>query len=211
MLRQVIIHPTYFPSIAAFHVMLNNLCILEVSDNYQKQTLRNRAYIYGANGRQMLSVPIKHVGGETGRQYYKDVKVENHFPWQRQHFKSLETAYRTSPYFEYYEDELVPLFEKHYDYLLDVNIDTVETLLACMQIDINFSRTSTYEEHPSGVQDYRFLSTAKKPIEVEAPPYHQIFADKHGYIANLSVLDLLFHEGPNAEIYLRDVRILTEA
>ncbi|ATA90388.1 hypothetical protein CGC58_11980 [Capnocytophaga stomatis] len=199
---QALIHPTYFPSIAQFHLMLTHPCVLEVSDNYQKQTLRNRAYIYGANGKLALNLPIKHVGGETGRQLFKDVRVENHFPWQRLHWKSLETAYRTSPFFEYYEDDLYPLFEKKYTFLLDVNMDTIETVLACLQTDINFDKTKSYEAEPKEVIDFRFLTSAKKEFPLQMEEYHQIFSDKHGFLPNLSVLDLLFHEGPNTEDYL---------
>ena len=206
MIEQVLLHPTYFPSIAQFHLLLSNPCILEVSDNYQKQTLRNRTYIYGANGKQALNLPIKHVGGDTGRQLFKDVKVENHFGWQRLHWKSLETAYRTSPYFEYYEDDLVRVFEKSYTYLLDVNIDTIDTVLACMLVHINFDRTTTYEAEPK-CKDYRYLSSAKKEYLVSMPAYHQIFSDKYGFIPNLSVLDLLFHEGPDAASYLKQVSL----
>ena len=197
MVTQVLLHPTYFPSIAQFHLILNNPCVLEVSDNYQKQTLRNRAYIYGANGKQALNLPIKHVGGDTGRQLFKDVKVENNFPWQRLHWKSLETAYRTSPYFEYYEDDLARIF--------DVNLDTIETILACLLVHINFDKTKGYEAEPQGVKDYRFLSSAKKEYPITMPPYHQIFSDKYGFIPNLSILDLLFHEGPNTQEYLTKV------
>lgn len=204
MIEQVLLHPTYFPSIAQFHLLLNYPCVLEISDNYQKQTLRNRTYIYGANGKQALNLPIKHVGGDTGRQLYRDVKIENHFDWQRLHWKSLETAYRTSPYFEYYEDDLVRIFERAYTYLLDVNIDTIETVLACLLVHINFDTTSVYEEEPQ-CKDYRYLSSAKKEYPVTMPLYHQIFSDKHGFIPNLSILDLLFHEGPNATEYLNQV------
>ena len=192
MIEQVLLHPTYFPSIAQFHLLLNYPCVLEISDNYQKQTLRNRTYIYGANGKQALNLPIKHVGGDTGRQLYRDVKIEN------------QTAYRTSPYFEYYEDDLVCIFERPYTYLLDVNIDTIETILACFFMHINFDTTSVYEEEPQ-CKDYRYLSSAKKEYPVTMPLYHQIFSDKHGFIPNLSILDLLFHEGPNATEYLNQV------
>ncbi|CEN36511.1 WbqC family protein [Capnocytophaga cynodegmi] len=208
--HSVLIHPTYFPSIAQFHLILKYPCILEVSDNYQKQTLRNRAYIYGANGKQALNLPIKHVGGETGRQLFKDVRVENHFPWQRLHWKSLETAYRTSPFFEYYEDDLLPLFEKKYTFLLDVNMDTIQTLLACLQTDINFDKTKSYEAEPKQVKDFRFLTSAKKEFLLQMEEYHQIFSDKHGFLPNLSILDLLFHEGPNTEDYLMNkIQLLT--
>ena len=205
MVTQVLLHPTYFPSIGQFHLILNNPCVLEVSDNYQKQTLRNRAYIYGANGKQARNLPIKHVGGDTGRQLFKDVKVENNFPWQRLHWKSLETAYRTSPYFEYYEDDLARIFEKQYTYLLDVNLDTIETILACLLVHINFDKTKGYEADPQEVKDYRFLSSAKKEYPITMPSYHQIFSDKYGFIPNLSILDLLFHEGPNTQDYLAKV------
>lgn len=202
MMTTVLVHPAYFPSIAQFHLMVATPCVLEVSDNYQKQTLRNRACIYGANGKQNLTLPIRHSGGD-GRQLYRDVRVENNFPWQRQHWKSLQTAYRTSPYFEFYEDDLVQLFEKKYEYLLDVNMDTIETVLACLQMDINFGETKTYEEHPKGMKDFRFLTSAKEKQPVEMDEYYQIFTDKHGFLANLSILDLLFHEGANTLNYLQ--------
>lgn len=208
---QALIHPTYFPSIAQFHLMLTRPCILEVSDNYQKQTLRNRTYIYGANGKQALNLPIKHVGGETGRQLFKDVRVENHFPWQRLHWKSLETAYRTSPFFEFYEDEFRPLFEKKYTFLLDVNLDTIALVMACMQVDVNFDKTQTYVAEPKHAQDFRQLTSAKKPLPVKMEEYYQIFADKHGFLSNLSVIDLLFHQGNNAQDFLmKKVHIITE-
>ena len=117
---KALLHPTYFPTIASFSLLVTTPCILEVSDNYQKQTYRNRTYIYGANGRQILTVPILHTGGETGRQLYKEVRVDNNVAWQKQHWKTLQTAYRTSPYFEYYEDKIVPIFqEQHTTYGLE--------------------------------------------------------------------------------------------
>lgn len=201
---QSLMHPTYFPSIAQFHLILKNPCMLEVSDNYQKQTLRNRAYIYGANGKLALNLPIKHVGGDTGRQLFKDVKVENHFDWQRLHWKSLETAYRTSPFFEYYEDDFRPIFEKNYTFLLDVNLDTIETVLACLQTNVHFDKTTSYQSDYQDIKDFRFLTSAKKEIPVTMEEYHQIFSDKHGFLPNLSVLDLLFHEGPNAKSFLTE-------
>ena len=123
------------------------------------------------------------------------------------HWKSLETAYRTSPYFEYYEDDLARIFEKQYTYLLDVNLDTIETILACLLVHINFDKTKGYEAKPQGVKDYRFLSSAKKEYPITMPSYHQIFSDKYGFIPNLSILDLLFHEGPNAQDYLAKVTV----
>ena len=102
---------------------------------------------------------------------------------------------------------MVRIFEKQYTYLLDVNIDTIETVLACLLVHINFDKTKTYEAEPQGVKDYRFLSSAKKKYSVTMPPYHQIFSDKYGFIPNLSILDLLFHEGPNTQEFLTKVKV----
>ncbi|MDO5608382.1 MAG: WbqC family protein [Capnocytophaga sp.] len=199
MLESYLLHPTYFPSIAQMHLIMNYPCVLEVSDNFVKQTLRNRAYIYGANGKLALVVPVKHSGG---RQLFRDVRVENDFPWQRQHWKSLETAYRTSPFFEFFEDDLLPFFEKKFDFLADANIAAIEGVLSCLQTDINFSKTTIYEAEPTTATDMRILSNAKKELPVTTDEYYQGFAEKHGFIPNLSVLDLLFHEGANAKNYL---------
>jgi len=86
---KVLLHPTYFPTIASFSLLVKEQCLLEVSDNYQKQTFRNRTYIYGANGKQILTVPILHTGGDTGRQFYKEVRVDNSVSWQKIHWKVL--------------------------------------------------------------------------------------------------------------------------
>ena len=107
----IIIHPTYFPSISHYIAMLQaDLVTLEMEDNFQKQTNRNRMYIYSPNGVQLLNIPVKH--SIDKHQKYKDVRIENDFGWQKNHFKSLEAAYRTSPFFEYFEDDFRPLFEK---------------------------------------------------------------------------------------------------
>ena len=103
--------PTYFPSISnCVAIAKSENLIFEVEDNFQKQTNRNRTYIYSPNGVQMLNVPIKH--SKEVHQKTKDIKIENDFDWQKQHFKSLEAAYRSSPFFEYFEDELLPIFTK---------------------------------------------------------------------------------------------------
>src|SRR3954464_161516 len=108
--------PTYFPSVSHFAVMAQSENIIfEMEDNFQKQTNRNRAYIYSPNGIQLLNIPIKH--SKEAHQKTKDVKLETAFDWQRQHFKSLEAAYRTSPFFEYFEDTLSPIFTKKHIFL----------------------------------------------------------------------------------------------
>ena len=192
---KALLHPTYFPTIASFSLLVTTPCVLEVSDNYQKQTYRNRTYIYGANGKQILTVPILHTGGETGRQLYKDVRVDNQVAWQKLHWKTLQTAYRTSPFFEYYEDKIAPIFIQKHTFLLDLNIRTIEVVLDCLHKEITWEKTTTYEPTYEGLSDCRYLTNAKEAYQVDQAPYYQIFSDKHGFIPNLSILDLLFHEG----------------
>lgn len=153
----------------------------------------------------MLSIPIQHVGGDQGRQKYKDVLLENSYPWQRQHWRTLQTAYRTSPFFEFYEDEMAPLFEKNFSYLLDFNLKTIETVCDCLQVDMPTERTTAFELRPEGLENKRELVNAKRTFEFDQPPYTQVFGERHGFIGNASILDLLFNEGTNAPAYLRQL------
>ncbi|OEK07318.1 hypothetical protein A8C32_17930 [Flavivirga aquatica] len=197
----IIIHPTYFPNIAHLVAIVNaNEIKFEVDDNFLKQTYRNRTYIYGANGKLALNIPVIH--SQKNRQKYRDVKVFNEEKWQSLHWKSLLSAYRTSPFFEYYEDELLPLFTKKVDYILDFNLKCLDVICDCLQLELNMSKTQTYQKHIEDKTDYRYLVNAKKEQYQNFDTYTQVFNDKHGFIPNLSILDLLFNEGPNALNYL---------
>ncbi len=197
----------YFGSIAQYvAIAQSDSVIFENEDNYQKQTYRNRTYIYGANGKLLLSIPIKH--SKKGiKQLYRDVQIENEFPWQQLHWKSLQTAYRTSPFFEYYEDEFVHLFRKKRTFLLDFNYECMQILHDCMQIDMTVNKTNEYIRTPENMTDLRSLVDAKKEIEHDLEPYIQVFEDKYGFLPNISILDLLFNEGTNALTYLENQKI----
>jgi hypothetical protein len=201
-MRTALLHPMYFGSILQYvAIAQSDAVIFENEDNYQKQTYRNRTYIYGANGKLLLTIPIKHTQ-KQGRQLYRDVRIENDFQWQALHWKSLETAYRTSPFFEYYEDEFVHLFEKPKEFLLDFNYECMQIVLECLQLDISFSKTTRYDKNPKEIVDLRDLVNAKKEKPHHLQPYIQVFEDKHRFIPNLSILDLIFNEGTNALTYL---------
>ncbi|MBL7472166.1 WbqC family protein [Robertkochia sediminum] len=197
-----LLHPAFFANVAHFVAMAKGPFVFEKEDNYQKQTYRNRTYIYSANGVQMLSVPIKHSGNPQGHQKYKDVILEDNFDWKKQHWKTIQTAYRTSPFFEYYEDELIPFFEKKHHRLYDMNLESIELLAEIMQMDLEFEYTGSFEKTPSETADQRPLINAKSGVDHGFSSYTQVFGDRHGFIPNLSILDLLFNEGPNALSYL---------
>jgi len=197
----LLIHPTYFPSVSHFAAMLQaDSVTFEVDDNFQKQSNRNRMYIYSANGLQLLNIPVKHSKDE--RRKYRDVQIEPAFNWQKQHFKSLEAAYRTSPYFEFFEDDLRPVFEKKHTFLMDLNFEIHEILTGCLGINIPYKKTEEYFKESSQT-DLRHLANGKKDEHIFSP-YTQVFDDRHGFLNNLSILDLLFNEGRHAVTYLKE-------
>lgn len=203
----ILLHPTYFPSISHFVAMAQSEQItFEIEDNFQKQTNRNRTYIYSPNGIQLLNIPVKH--SKLSHQKTKDIQIENDFDWQKQHFKSLEAAYRSSPFFEYFEDDIRPIFEKKHTFLLDLNFETLDFITKSMRMKLDYNTTTEYfhEVDTNLISDFRFLANGKKDTS-QFESYTQVFDDKHGFINNLSVLDLLFNEGKFAMDYLKNQKI----
>jgi hypothetical protein len=200
-MNNILIHPSYFPSISHFVAITKaDIVTFEMEDNFQKQTNRNRMYIYSPNGIQLLNVPIKHT--REKHQRIKEVKIENDFDWQKQHFKSLEAAYRTSPFFEYFEDEFLPIFLKKHTFLIDLNLETMAIVSKCLRLEFDYDETIEYFHEVNDKTDFRNLVNGKKDSAV-FDPYTQVFGEKHGWINNLSILDLLFNEGRYALEYLK--------
>jgi len=206
----VVIHPVYFGNIAHFATIVQaESVIFEMFDHYQKQTFRNRCYIATANGPLLLNIPIKHSSsGKRGErdkkhQFYRDVKIENAFPWKNQHWKSIQIAYRSSPFFEFYEDDLAPLFEDEDDHLMPFNQKCFEVICDLLGIKISIGYTTSYQKLILEKRDLRPLVEAKKSFSTSFEPYTQVLESQHGFLPNLSILDLLFNEGPNALEYLQ--------
>ncbi|MEW5676209.1 WbqC family protein [Flavobacterium enshiense] len=198
----IILHPTYFPSISHFVAMAQaDTITFETEDNFQKQTNRNRMYIYSPNGIQLLNIPVKH--SEQPHQKFKDVRIENAFDWQKNHFKSLEAAYRTSPFFEYFEDDIRPIFEKKHDFMMDLNFQTMEIVTDCLGMKFEYAKTIEYFHEITDMTDFRRLANGKKD-NAQFEPYTQVFEEKHSFLNNLSILDLLFNEGRYAMDYLKN-------
>lgn len=209
-MESIVIHPSYFGPIAQYVAMVKaDNIFFENEDNYQKQTYRNRMYIYDSNGELLLNIPIKHRSTVTGEpkqagkhQLYKEVKIENDFQWQKQHWRALKASYQTSPFFEFYEDDIYSLYHTKFEYLLDFNYACLEFITDSLQLDLNFKKTSEYIRHPTQKKDLRFLIDAKSKLSFKHDQYAQVFKDKHGFLSNLSILDLLFCEGPNTLNFL---------
>ncbi len=200
---KIILHPTCFPSIATFAAIVQHDVIWEAHDNFQKQTYRNRCYICTDQGKHMLTIPVRHVGGTEGRQKYGDVEMDNSYDWKKLHWRTLETAYRTSPFFEFYEDEIQPLFHGSESNLFEFNLRTIAIIAGCLDIEVPKEKTNTYETDITDHFDARILVQAKKGKTHDFETYPQVFEDRHSFVPNVSVLDLLFNEGPNSIAYLR--------
>jgi hypothetical protein len=196
----MVFQPTYFSPLSQYiAIAAAEELIFETEDNFQKQTYRNRCYIYGANGKLLLGIPVMHE--RTGRrQKTKDIKIDSSFGWQKMHKKSLASAYRSSPYFEYYEEDVLAVLSKPYTFLLDLNLQVHQLVMDALQWDKKVYFTQEFRETVK--DDFRFLASAKLKISSPYESYHQVFSEKFGFIPDLSILDLLFNEGPNAQTYL---------
>lgn len=199
-MNNILIYPTYFPSISHYIAMIAAESVtFEVEDTFQKQTNRNRMYIYSPNGIQMLNISVKH---DSKNSNFKDIKIDYQYNWQKNHFKSLEAAYKNSPFYEYFIDDLQPIFEKKHEFMLDLNFEIFERINDALGISIPFDKTTEYFHEVTDKTDFRYLVNGKKD-STQIEPYTQVFDNKYGFINNLSILDLLFNEGRYAVDYLK--------
>jgi hypothetical protein len=183
---------------------VNFFCEIEIYGTYQKQTYANRCNIAVSNGVMPLIIPVEN----QGKTLTKDVKISNHFDWQTLHFRALQSAYRSSPFFEYYADELSELYRQKFVYLVDFNINLQDKILQLLNYqNLNISLSTTYKKSFENSNfDLREVLLPKKKI-LNLPKnlkkeYYQVFSVKLGFMENLSVFDLLFNMGNEARIYL---------
>ena len=191
----------YFGPIDYYAEMVKSQSLnIEVCENFQKQTYRNRMNILGANGKLMLNIPTLH----DGTRIFKDLQPSYEYDWQKEHIKSLKSAYQSSPYFEYYEDDIIPILEKKENFLLDLNLKTIEFINQKLNLDLEIKQTESYQIIDKEF-DFRNQFSAKKPAQYELTEYAQVFDDKFEFVSDLSILDLLFSEGPSAVVYLKNL------
>ena len=196
----IVIQPTFFaPIIQYVHIAKSTSIVFEIEDNFQKQTYRNRCYISSANGKQLLNVPVVHNKGLKLKT--KEIKIDNKVKWQQKHLRALKTSYNASPFFEFYIDDLMAVFEKRWDYLIDLNMFCHQTIMEALDLRIA-SKTSLEYIKNIEKNDFRGLANVKEKKHYNLDPYYQLFEDRNGFLPNLSILDLLFLEGPNALNYL---------
>lgn len=190
---------TYLGPVSYYSALLGHeVADIEDCENYQKQSYRNRCRIATANKLMELTIPVqKPAEGKPLR----DVKIAYQMDWQRQHWNAIESAYNLSPYFEYYVEYLQPYYQAKETYLVDLDWKLQDTVLQLMQIDKKIGKTPKFELHPTETHDLRNAFSPKtKPNETR--PYYQVFTEKFGYQPDLSIVDLLFNQGPESIYYL---------
>ena len=180
--------------------------VIETCDNYVKQTYRNRCLIAGPNGVQALTVPIEKPS--YGKAAMRDIRISDHGNWRHLHWNALQSSYERSPFFEYYADDLRPFYERRIEFLLDFNEGLQQTILNLLDLSPTILHTDAYLAMPSeDMLDLRELISPKRPWQDDSTftpqPYYQVFSHKHGFQADLSIVDLLFNMGPEARIILK--------
>lgn len=202
LMNSLLVPACYLPPVAYFAQLQQHVGAiwLDAHEHFIKQTYRSRATIATANGALDLIVPVDHQ--KKGHTPMKDVRISTEFAWQRLHWMSIQTAYRRSAYFEYYEDDFSVFYEKKWSFLYEFNVALTELILKRLKLPLVINPTTQYEAPPFAGLDLRGdMSPKQAPPYTQFPEYYQVFAEKNGFIANLSIIDLLFNQGPQSVHY----------
>ena len=203
----IVSHPLYLSPVPLYAQLYNGTAlVIDGSAPFTKQTYRSRATIATGNGRQDLNIPIVHDGG---RITMRDVRISEHGNWRKQHWNALVSAYRNSPFFDYYADDFAHFYEERDGFLMDFNMRLHNVVCELLGLDREIKITAPgerIEETADNICDLRPLAEPKALDSIAgytAKPYYQVFAQKHGFIPNLSIVDLPFNMGPEGLLVLR--------
>ncbi len=187
------------------HLYAAHEAIEDRGEHYVKQTYRNRCYIATPTGAQPLTLPIVRDGAVHTA--VRDIRLSDHGKWQHLHWTALTSAYESSPYFEYYADDFRPLYEQHFDFLVDFNDALRQTVLSLLNLDKNITPSNEYVTSTPEMTDLRSVISPKQSLEADTAfrptPYYQVFKERTGFIPNLSIADLLFNMGPESRLVLK--------
>jgi hypothetical protein len=197
---QKIMVPPYFGPISYWKEIVNSNIIWDVHQNYIKQTYRNRTFIHSANGIQKLTIPINHSKIKFSMM---DAEIDNKIGWQKNHWRSIQSAYSSSPFFEFYKDSLEEVYNKKYKNLVKFNFELIKLVLEWLDIELKSELSKEYKPHYNKTLDLRKNIENKRFSKIENKTYTQVFSCKNGFINDLSIIDLIFNEGPNSFSYLK--------
>ena len=187
---------SYLGPVAYYSAILQSEEIfIETKEHFIKQSCRNRCIIMGANGTQTLTIPKERKSSD--KTLISDINISNQENWQKSHWQSIVSAYNSSPFFEYYKNELLPFYNTKHSTLFDFNLKLTKTILELMQVEKKLNFTSKFQKECNGL-DFR----SSKFILKNQEEYQQVFSDKNPFTPNLSILDVLFNLGPETTSYL---------
>jgi len=194
MQQPILVSSAYLPSVFYLkQILLYDTLIIEKQENFTKQTYRNRCDIVSANGLISLSIPLIK---QNNKERISEKKISYSEKWQQQHWRTIVSAYKNSPYFDFFEQEFKPFYETQYEYLFDFNLQLLETIIKILRVKKTILFTDEYQLTPSNLNDLRILSKLKQTeFKFESKPYYQLFSDKNGFKENLSCIDALFNIG----------------
>jgi hypothetical protein len=196
-MQNILTIPAYLAPIEHFAYMAHFPgVVFEQWAHYQKKTYRNRAVLLGANGPITLSVPV--VKPTSIKMPDKDVRIAYDMPWQANHWRTIVSAYRSSPFFEYYADDLAPFYNKKEVFLIDLNVKLTQAIIEALGMGVEISLSNSYIETTTDYCDIKKLIEPSIGPQKNLSAYRQVFSDRHGFVPNLSILDLLFCKGPEA-------------
>ncbi|MBR4368501.1 MAG: WbqC family protein [Prevotella sp.] len=212
----VTLHTTYFGPVQWYQQLYRSECVyIDRNERWQKQTIRNRCYIATANGVQALSVPIVHKAPSLYREgrggsLTSDIRISDHGKWRREHWNALQSAYGESPFFDYYADDIRPFFTEKWEFLFDFNLAIIHKMCELLDIEAHI-KPHPLSPSPKGEGEAfgkggESLNPSSLPYREgrggSLLPYYQVYQQKHGFLPNLSILDLLFNMGNEAILYL---------
>ena len=218
----VLLSTAYFPPVQYFAAMAKDFTLspdrvnpsiayMEACENYQKQSYRNRCVIYSQSGPEALVIPVVHEGG-THRIPIREIRIDYRNGWVMRHQRAIYSAYGTSAFFEYYKDGLFSIMDGRPEYLFDLNLSVIRFFIENTGLAVDIKMTDRYlppqEAEDVYGNDLREVIHPKRPDRLMSlmgleKPYFQVFSGRYGFIPGLSIMDLLFNEGPNSITFLK--------
>ena len=200
----------FFPPVEFyFHLLNSEEIVFEVMETYSRQTYRNRNRIYTANGVIDISIPVNKPNGN--HTLTKDIVISNDYDWKNKYWKAIETAYNSSPYLLYYKDELYESFIKQEDHLFKFNLSLIQIVCRMLDIELNYKLSEKYfKSYENGIDLRNNFNPKRKSNKLLYPEYFQVFSEKFGFMENLSIIDLLFNLGPEAGMYLKNCKTISD-
>ncbi len=203
--KTVLLSIAYLPPVSWFSLLLKHPIRIEQHETYQRQSYRNRCLIYSERGVLPLSIPVSRPNGKHS--HTSEVPIYNGEKWYLKHWRAFQSAYEASPYFLYYKDEFKDFFNGGFEKLFDFDIQLILKLCEIIEVHPEISFTDKFEKDPTDSLDLRNTFSPKKSPHYSFPEYMQVFSNRHGFLPDMSISDLLFNLGPESKSYLSRINL----